>query len=203
MKQKHFVSLLGLLAIVAASVPSAMAAEENTGFYIGGNVGQSDAKQVCDGVTISCDKKDTAWKLFAAYQFNQNFGVEVGYSDLGKSTVSGVITGVSINGSGTAKAWELVGIGAFPVADKFSLYGKLGVYQAKTDVSATGVVPGFAVSVSASDTNTDWTAGFGAMYDINRNVGVRAEWQRYNKVGGDKTGKSDVDVLGIGLLYRF
>lgn len=203
MKQKYFVSLLGLLAMIAAGVPAAMAADANTGFYIGGGIGQADMKQGCEGVTISCDQKDTAWKLFAAYQFNRNFGVEGGYNDLGKTTVNGVISSVSISGSAKVKAWELVGIGTFPVADKFSLYGKLGMYRAKTDISVTGAVPGFSLTLTASDTNTDWTAGFGAMYDINRNVGIRAEWQRYSKVGGDNTGKSDVDVLGVGLLYRF
>jgi hypothetical protein len=45
-------------------------------------------------------------------------------------------------------------------------------------------------------------------YDFNRNLGLRGEWQRYAKMkahddlsGGDA--ESDVDVLGVSVLYRF
>jgi opacity protein-like surface antigen len=56
---------------------------------------------------------------------------------------------------------------------------------------------------SDKDTSTDLTFGVGAAFDINRNVGVRAEYQKYKDMGGSSVGKSDVDVLSIGVLYRF
>ena len=58
-------------------------------------------------------------------------------------------------------------------------------------------------SSSASDNNTNVTFGFGARYDIMPRLAVRAEWQRFSKVGSDDTGKGDIDVLGLGVLYRF
>jgi len=40
-------------------------------------------------------------------------------------------------------------------------------------------------------------------YDFTRNLGVRAEWQKYQDVGGGDIGESDVDVLSIGAIWKF
>ena len=36
-----------------------------------------------------------------------------------------------------------------------------------------------------------------------RNLAARAEWQKYNDVGGNNTGKTDIDMLSAAILYRF
>ena len=59
------------------------------------------------------------------------------------------------------------------------------------------------ISGSDKDTNTDLTFGAGVKFDMTRNVALRAEWQRYKDMGGDDTGESDMDVLSVGVLYRF
>ena len=41
------------------------------------------------------------------------------------------------------------------------------------------------------------TWGLGGQFDFNRNIGLRAEWQRY------KVSDGNVDNLSIGVLYRF
>jgi hypothetical protein len=43
----------------------------------------------------------------------------------------------------------------------------------------------------------------GLQYDFTRAVGVRGEWQRYNKMGGGAVPETDVDVLNVGVVYRF
>jgi OmpA-OmpF porin, OOP family len=109
-----------------------------------------------------------------------------------------------VNASAKVTAWELVGVGSWPLANQFSIYGKLGFYRAKSEVSASAAVAGFGASTSGSDTNTDLTFGAGGLYDITKTIGIRAEWQRYSKTGGSNTGgKNDVDVLGVGVLFRF
>ncbi len=97
-------------------------------------------------------------------------------------------------------AWEIVGIGSIPIAERFSLYGKVGLYMADTDIDIAFAGLG---SVSDSDDNVDLTFGFGARYDFTRNFGVRAEWQRYSDVKAGDFGKFDVDVMSVGILYRF
>jgi len=193
------------VALFSAGLISApaLAQSQASGWYVGGSIGQMEAKDACDGVGIGCDDKDTAWKIFAGYQINQNFAVEGGYTDLGKVSASGTVGGVSVNAKAEATAWELVGVGSIPVGNSFSLYGKGGFYRGEVDADASAAIPGFSASAQESDTNTDLTFGIGAAFAVNRNVSLRAEWQRYKDVGGSDTGESDIDVMSVGLLFRF
>ena len=163
----------------------------------------------CESATrrphISCDDKDTAFKLFGGYQFSRYIAAEAGYTDLGKVKASAPGLSADIK----SNAWELVAVGSYPIGTSgFAPYGKLGFYRGEVKLSSN-------VGVSDKHTNTDLTFGVGVRYDIMRNFAVRAEWQRYNGVGpGDHTvtvggvsattnGKADVDVISIGALYKF
>ena len=193
-----------IAAAALAMLIATPAWSQDAGFYLGASIGQSRAKDFCDDSGgFSCDDKDTAWKLFGGYQFNRHLAVEAGYTDLGEIGVSGVLTGVSVRGTIEVTAFELVGVGSIPVMDRFSLYGKLGLYHAETEQKITGSLGPVTRTDNASEKNTDLTFAFGARFDITRNLGVRAEWQRYLDVGGGEIGEDDVDVLSVGVLWRF
>jgi len=183
------VAVLGLAA-AAFALPAA-AQVDTSAFYIGGSVGQSKFKDGCSGLPggVSCDEKDTAWRVLGGYQFNRNFAAELGYHDFGEIKASAP----GFNASEKASVWELVGVGLFPIVNQFGVYGKLGLHhgEAKLD-SNLG---------SAKDTGNGWTGGLGAQYDIMPALGLRAEWQRYLKVGGESDNK--VDVLNLGAIWRF
>ena len=194
---------LAMVSVAALSVPSLGMAQgtmdsmkkavtgPESGWLVGGSVGQSKLTINCVA-GYSCDDTDTAFRIFGGYNFNRHFGVELGYADLGKATFSAP----GVSGDINVKAWDLVAVGTLPVADKFSLVGKLGMYRADADRSS-GIGGG-------SGTNTDITYGIGAQYDFNKNLGIRAEWQLYTKVGsGAVGGEGDVDVMSIGVVYRF
>lgn len=192
-------------AVVVATLVAGLAgpaAAQDVGFYVGAALGQAEHKDACAGAT-TCDDKDTAWKIIAGYQFNRNLAVELGYADLGESTASGVVSGVNVSVRAELTAWEVVAVGSLPLMDRLAIYGKLGLFRGEVDLSATGTLGGFTASGSGSDSNTDLTFGFGVRYDFTRNLAVRAEWQRYPDVGGDNTGESDVDLLSVGVLFRF
>ena len=183
---------LGLVAAAPASAQGMMDTVMR-GLYAGGSIGQSKLKGACDdlGPGFTCDDKDKAWRILAGYQINRNFAAEIGYSRLGKASLSGP------GGSDEIKVsvGELVGIGAFPVWDKLSLYGKLGVYH------------GELKGGGGKESNNGLTYGLGAQYDFTqfdviKNLGVRLEWQKYNNVGGNDL-ESDVEVLSIGAIWRF
>lgn len=202
MKNSKLLTAVGF-AVTTAFAGTALAQQRapEAGFYAGISVGQSEARDSCDGagdLGLSCDEKDTAWKLFGGYQFNRNLAAEIGYTDR-LTKVSFGAPGFS--GDVKASAWELVGIGAFPIIDRFSVYGKAGLYRAETKASASA--PAFGFTASAKETNTDLTYGVGVKYDFTRNVGLRAEWQRYNDVGGGDIGEDDVDVLSVGVVWKF
>jgi OOP family OmpA-OmpF porin len=203
-------------AAALAMLLAAPAWSQERGFYLGGSVGRAEAKDVCEnttdlGVNISCDDNDVGFRLFAGYQVNRHFAVELGYADLGEAT-SGVVTsgGISANASVSAVAWDLVAVGSFPLMERFAIFGKLGIYRAESELSGGGTVRTASAPINASpvsfrgeETNSGLTFGAGIGYDFTRNFGVRAEWQRYQEVGGGDIGEADVDVLSAGILYRF
>jgi OmpA-OmpF porin, OOP family len=191
-------------AAALAMLTATPAWSQDAGFYLGASIGQSKAKDTCDdSAGFSCDDKDTAWKIFAGYQFNRHFAVEAGYTDLGEVTVSAASGTSSVRGTIELSAFELMAVGSFPVADRFSLYGKLGLYRAETEQRLQVTLGTLTVSDNKTEKNADLTFGFGARFDITRNLGVRAEWQRYLDVGGGEIGEDDVDVLSVGILWRF
>jgi len=172
-------SIKAVVALAALAFAGSAAAQQPSvsAPYVGGTIGQAEYKDATG------DDKDTAWRILGGYQFNRHFAAELGYHNLGEaSTAGGALEGNAI---------EVVGIGAFPIVDKLSVYGKLGVYRGELEA------PG------AKETNSDLTYGVGLQYDFLKNVGVRGEWQRYSKMGGGNLVETDVDVMSVGLVYRF
>lgn len=172
---------------------------QDAGFYIGAALGQAQIDVDCTGAS-TCDDKDSNWKILGGYQFNKNFAVELGYTDLGESSFAGSLPPFgTVTATLESTAWELVAVGILPLADRFSVYGKIGMYRAETDFS--GSVSGLG-SVSESDSNTDLTFGIGVRFDFTKNLGVRGEWQRYSDVGPSDL-ESDLDVISVGVIWKF
>ena len=189
MKNKAWVTALGIAAAAFALPASAQ-------WYAGGGLGQSSFKGdlSCDGTTpgVSCDDKDTSFKVFGGYQINPNFAAELTYQDFGKAKASGA--GVEV--SAKSHAFDLSALGMLPFANQFAGYARLGLYSAKSDGTSN-------IGISASESNTGLTYGLGLQWNPMRTLGVRVEWQVYNKVGGGDLGKGDIQVLGLSALYRF
>jgi OOP family OmpA-OmpF porin len=196
-KSKAVLATLGFAAATAfAGSALAQGQTQESGAYAGLSIGQSKAKDACTDFGIagaSCDDKDTAWKIFGGYQFNRYIAAEGAYTDFGKAKASGF----GVTAEVKSNAWEVVAVGSYPIGTSgFAPYGKFGFYRGESKGSSN-------VGASAKGTGNDWTAGLGVRYDITRNIAVRAEWQRYNGVGGGDVGESDIDVISIGALYKF
>ncbi len=185
-----------VLGVASAMLVAGPALAQDQGWYAGLTLGQSKQKDACDGVSgagISCDDKDTAWRILGGYQFNKNLAAELGYTDAGEVSASG-----TFSASLEAKIWELVAVGSWPFTPNFSAYGKLGMYRADTDFSTNN--PAFA---NESESNTDLTYGIGVRWDFTKNLGARAEYQIYKDVGGGNIGEGDVDVISVGVIWKF
>lgn len=192
-------TILALGMMTAATALPAAAQMSGGGFYAGGGLGQSQYKDElgCDGVSgpgVSCDDKDTAFKLFAGYQVNRNFAAELTYQDFGKANISASPFSAEVK----SYAFDISALGMLPFAGQFAGYGRLGLYYAKSE--GTSNIPGLA---NVTENNTGLTYGIGLQWDPMRNLGVRVEYQVYNDVGGGDLGKGDVNVLGLSALWRF
>lgn len=191
--------LLKSALIAAATLSSAAAMAQTSGFYGGGAVGQAISQDACSGVTVGCEDSSVGWKIFGGYQFNENIGAELGYVEFGKSTYATTSAGIPVTGSQKPKAFELVGVGTLPLGNNVSVYGKLGVAMWEVDVSAPA-----AAGVAANTDGTDLTYGLGLKYDFTKNIGARLEWQRYDNAGKSaNTGESDIDLFSVGVVFKF
>lgn len=212
-------SLLAIATGVGA--PNVHAAD--SGWYIGGAIGQSKrdasssdvARDVADiaeevsgdtvlGVVASVDNTDTGWKLYAGYQINRNFALEAGYADLGKITGEGTATltdsggdyQVDWSGNMKVKSWSFSVVGSVPVSERFSVFGKLGIQHWQQKISGISGL----TSDSEKESGTDPLWGLGVKFDMSKQLTLRAEWERFQDVGESK---QDIDLLSLGLMYSF
>lgn len=203
MIKQSIIGAAGLFMVVA--VGGAGAAE--SGFYLGGTIGQSRFDTDIEGLTGSVDRRDTAWNLFGGYQFNRHFALELGYTDFGKSSFNGALAtpippfpaGTAASASIDANAWSLSIVASAPFTQQLSGYAKLGANY--NDVKARVSIGG--ITDSTSDHNTSYLWGLGLKYNFMPNLGVRGGWERY-RIGSEAVGgKDDVDLWSIGLQFSF
>ena len=175
--------------VAAALLGSAIASAQAADFFAGASVGRSHF-HVDDFPGVSIDRNDTGFKVFGGASFTPNLGLEAGYVNLGKVKASaGSATG-SLRGTG----FYVDAVGEFPVGGNFSVLAKIGAFrgEAKAEVPTVG---------SDKDTGTDFKFGLGGAYAIDKNLSVRAEWERYRfNVFDDK---GDTDLISVGISYKF
>lgn len=202
------------IGLGAGCVSSAQAAGD-AGWYGGASLGRSveqlgggaiDGALANQGLAASSslDHHGTAYNLFAGYQFSPHFAVEGGYVHLGKFDFSSAVAAPaadSVSGRYAANGIDAAAVGILPFADKWSAFGKAGLLYAKTSLEA-----GSTGAVAVSDEH-HWSTGpllgAGIGYDLTRSVALRAEWDRYFRVGDAATGRGDIDQYTVGVAYRF
>lgn len=185
-------------AIVACVLllPSASAGAQS--FFFGGSFGKSDIDESIAGALItsgSIDGKDSAFKIFGGGFFSPHFGAELSYVDLGEATYSGDFFGTPVtNGRMGIWGYNVAALARFPLGERFSLFGKLGVFLWEAEESDVfGGTP-------FSTTTRGWDGGsfgFGAAWRFTRNLAARVEWERF------PIDTSDASLVSIGLQYRF
>src|SRR5687768_553496 len=84
-KQMKPGKLVCIAAVALGSLATAPAWSQDRGPYVGGFFGRADMRDVCEGVSIPCDKTDKSWKIVGGYQFSRNLAAELGYVDLGEA----------------------------------------------------------------------------------------------------------------------
>ena len=184
----------GILALLASS--TAMA--QDKGWYVGGALGQGKAKDFCNGLsggTVSCDDTDTTVKAMGGYQFSRNLALEAGLMNAGTVEARGPGGRITVE----TGILEGVAVGILPLGEQFSVFGKLGLYTSVVDTT----IATFLVNSTERKTNSDLTFGVGLGWVFTPKFQLRAEWQRYKDVDAGDLGKSDADVISLGLLYRF
>ncbi len=157
-------------------------------FYVAGDVGQIRAPDgACAAIGLAgvagCKDTATSWRVAGGYEFTRNWAVEISYADygsanLGLTPVPVTFYGKTVPAGGSLGQWkaigyEFAGVGTWPVAGGFGVFGKLGIATTRLDLSLAGT--------SLNKTTAAW--GLGAKYDVTRTFGVRAQYERIGLVG--------------------
>ena len=207
-------------AAVCMAAGVAAHADDQTGWYSGAGLGRSHASDSGSiGSTVdngyasqglssgtSVERNDTAWRLLGGYQFNRYVGVEGSFGSLGDfSTHTNVTAPAADTAGGKWKAtnvWTASVVGTLPLYDRISAFGELGLAYAKVSMSTAAPLSGAALSASTHETVPMF--GLGLKYDLTKQLGLRGEWQRFDKLGSSaSTGESNVNVLSAAVQYRY
>jgi len=194
-------------------------------WYIGLGISSTNSKmpqQSIDGISAvlgpavgatftvtETKQRATGGKLFLGYRFNKYFAIEGGVMTINEpKTTFDFRSGLNSVGTATLEyAMSAVyadAVGSWPITDKWSLLGKVGVSVNQTRADVSGF-PLTLVSSRSARTERTTRAKFGAgvQYDMNKALLLRGEWERYNfpdPLGSDKV---KVDSFTASLMYQF
>ena len=210
-----FIKASGMLGLMALAVTTSLVQADNSGWYMGANIGQSTADIDNEQITrdllaggfseiiLENDDRDSGYKLFGGYQFNRYVALEAGYFDLGEFSYSATTQPAgTLNGRMKLRGMNVDVLGFIPLGSKFSAFGRLGVNyaEAKDQFSGTGAVN--VLSPRADERAANLKLGAGVQYAFTDALALRVETERY-RINDAVGNKGDVDLVSIGLRYRF
>jgi len=182
-----------LAALFAASLLALSGtAMADSGFYVGGSVGNTTLKVNFDDPVgpgeFVFDENDFSWKAFAGFQFDLpviNLGVEGGYRDLGgpSATFAAEAYGIDVT------SWDVCGVAGFDLGP-VNVFGKLGFVAWEADLTVAGINAG-------SEDDTDTAYGIGASFNLG-SLQLRAEYEMF-----DISDVEDLYMLSAGFVYKF
>lgn len=183
MMKKHAAS--SVLAAVAAITGLNLAhAEGLEGAYGGASLGR--AHNGSDNPVSPTDRNDTSYKLYGGYGFTPNFGVEYGYTNLGRFHTP--------NGSLKASGVFADAVGLWALAPQLSATARIGLFNGSLRNLDS-------VNGDSKDRGTSLKIGAGLQYDLSKTMALRGEWERYKL--DTSVGKPAVDNYTLGLQLRF
>jgi hypothetical protein len=164
------------IAVPLFSMPGAVIAGADSGFYIGAGVGDASVKEA------DFDASDSAYKIFGGYNIGfiplVDFAVEASYVDFGNpSTDAGNVEVSGLN------AYGLAGLSFGP----FGVFAKAGVLSWDSDATFG--------TLTESDSGTDSAYGIGARFAIG-SLSVRAEYEVYDL-------DADLDMVSVSGVFTF
>ena len=170
---RYYLPAVPLALVAACFAPSNAHAE----FYAGASVGKASV------AADFFDESDTSQKLIFGYVFDLpvvDFSLETSYVDFGNPRQGGAQI-------------EITGLDAFAVAGLD--FGFVGVFAKAGVISWDGDARLGASQESSS--GTDSAYGIGARFNV-ASLFIRAEYEKFDIKDTD-----DVDMLSVGVVWRF
>ncbi len=197
-----------IVAVLSAGLAmNAHAAEEVSGFYIKGSLGQArttlDTANTVHATFITADKPTkTGTELALGYRFGQYFGMEVAQARFGTPSYdltrgsSGEQSVLTVKNTANVIALR----GFYPVNDTLTLTGRAGVALVSTKVARVG-----APAYEGSENQVHATYGLGGLYKLTSNLSATADVNFYPNITKTSDNATDTSarMITVGLQYRF
>ena len=161
------------------------------------------------------DDSDTVYSFFVGYRFIPYLAAEVAWLELGEAAYKSsgelyifdpmdkwLLLGeaepkLTWSGSGAV----LSALGIWPVSEQWELFGRVGVLFADTELKFA--IDGEKIG-SESESSTEFVWGLGVDFIFMDNFAARLEYQMIPDLGDkNTTGEADVDLITLGLIYKF
>ncbi|GIU30787.1 membrane protein [Shewanella hafniensis] len=179
------ISLLSALATAQAS-----AANDTTGFYVGGALN----KVTLDGDDVTDSRSGTGLGAYGGYNFNEWFGLEANLfatGDLGDKDIDVSAGALSFTPKFTAQ-----------INDIFSAYAKVGIASMAIVLDGNGI--------DEDLTGFGWTYGVGVNAAVTEHLNIRVSYDvTTGKLDADDNylGLKDIDTdikqFAVGVHYQF
>ena len=188
--------LAAAVAVLSVATVPAAYAEEDSGWYLGGAMGQFNAQidnfdQVDDAVD-RWNEDDIGYKLFAGYRLNKVLAFELDYINLGEPSGS-VVPGFNVDSAVDGFAPYVVG--TLPLGNIFEVYARLGYFFYDATV---GVEDTLDNRVEFDEESEDLVYGAGVGANIGEKLNIRFEYEKF-----DLEGLDDTDSLWLTAAWRF
>ncbi|SUI59621.1 OmpA family protein [Shewanella morhuae] len=182
------------IVLLTSMLPfAASASQELTPWYVGAGLGVNNYEHVA---TQNGSDDPFAWDIFAGYMFNDYFGAEIGFRDLGNAdwNDAGISNDADVKGS------TLGLVGLWPLANRWSLSAEAGVMYYTLENSQS------SITASGKYSTDDFAPYFGAGvgYNFTDNLKLQAKYRRYENLNDDyNIVEADSNYWGLELSYRF
>jgi hypothetical protein len=186
--------------------PSISAAQTKLGFGIEGGYAWVDtqapenAQAIANATgrttTVTYDKAAIAGRIYGYYDFNNNFGAQVGYFKTATLDQKHTNSAGSLDIGYDATGIDLAGVFK-PTNSGF--FGKVGIHQSKVNGEATVTSGGTRVALKAADSGTGFLAGIGFESPMDKNIAWTVGVTYYDSLGG--ISEANATFVSVGLKF--
>ena len=212
--KKHILRTILIGALTLAGATTALA---QTGFY--GGVAVRDAG--ADSVGLAFGRPVLAWSRFTApaaedasqralvfggYRGANDISIEAAFNTSDKYALRPGTVGVSSVGLGLsdpARTWNADIFTSWEFVHSLSLYGRLGYAQSDT---RSLLAPVSLFTTDARRLRDGVNYGVGLRYDLTQVLGLRVEYSRFNRFGGENANAGalpESDQVTLGVQFKF
>jgi OOP family OmpA-OmpF porin len=152
-------------------------------YYIGLGLGMSFLKPEANSVALTLSQdSDFAYRVFAGYQFDDHWAVELFWADMGQAEFS---SGSSVVGIVEYQSFGVGGLYQYPITENWDVFATVGVGRLRNSfqlIDAERVEDSFIYG------------GAGVMWNIAKTWDLRAEYDYYD---------TDAQMLSFNIVKRF